>query len=134
MKRSRLIILTITALEVTAFIAFALWILVTRNSDTLYQAQNFSFFNSSGTFFDECMKLPGGLITWTATFLTQTLYKPMLGASVLIALWIGSFLVSIKAMKMSGAWVGLLFIPLFALLTSIVDNGYWLYYIKQQGF
>ncbi|MCF0203157.1 MAG: hypothetical protein HUK08_07320 [Bacteroidaceae bacterium] len=135
MKDKRQIaVMAVGVMEVAAFAAFAAWILTARNSDTLYQAQNFSFFSSSTTFFAECMKQPGGLISWVASYLTQLLYNPAEGAAALILLWLAAFFVSRKALGVSAVWTGALLVPLFALLTSIVDNGYWLYYIKQQGF
>lgn len=123
-----------SAMVCLLFIAFAAYILITRNSDMLFQAQNFSFFNYTEEFFQQCIALPGGLISWASCYLTQHFYEPTLGASILISMWAAIFFVAKKALKVSSVWAALLLIPVTALLISEVDTGYWLYYIKQQGY
>lgn len=119
---------------IALFTAFAAFILITRNSDLLYQAQNFSFFNSTEEYFNECMKLPAGLIAWIASYFTQYFYEPTVGASIIMAFWAVIFYVTKKALKVSSVWAGLITIPVFALLASEVGTGYWIYYLKQNGY
>ncbi len=116
------------------FIGLAAFILIGRNSDMMYQAQNFSFFNSTELFFKECMTLPGGLITWIASYLTQHLYVAEVGGTILILLWGAIYFATKKALKVSSVWSAMMLIPIVSLLISEVDTGYWLYYIKQDGY
>ncbi len=126
---------TILAMSVCAvFAVFAAYILITTNSDLLFQAQNYSFFNSTTEYFNDCMKLPGGIITFVATFFTQFFYEPWMGATILIALWAAIFYVSKKAMRVSSVWACMMLVPVAALLTSVIDTAYWIYYIKQPGY
>lgn len=124
-------------IAITTSVVIALmgaYFLIARNSDTLFMAQGQSFFTTDKTFFDECMRLPGGFIAWAASFMTQFFYHPCLGGSMMIALWIASVWISKLAFKVNAAWMPILAIPAVCILVSMIDNGYWIYYIKQTGF
>lgn len=124
----------LSCLWIVLFAAYAAFVLIGNNSDTMYQAQNFSFFNSTEEFFHDCMAQPGGLITWMACYLTQYFYEPMMGGSIIIALWVATYFAGKKALGISSAWAASMLIPVSVLLLSIVGIGYWLYYIKQEGY
>lgn len=125
------------AIAIVTSIAIALmgaYHLIVNNSDTLFMAQEQSFFSSDSMFLDECMKRPGGFIAWAASFMTQFFHYPTLGSCMMIAFWIASIWISKWAFKVNGAWMAVLAVPAVCLLVSMVDNGYWIYYIKQVGF
>lgn len=125
----------IMVLACVLFTAFSAFVLIVQNSDLLYQAQNYSFFNSTEEFFASCLsKRPGGLIAWAASYLTQFYYHPEVGAAIQLVLWIVTIFAMKKACKVSSAWWGFLLVPFAALLISIVGVEYWLYYIKQTGY
>lgn len=125
----------IMAVACVLFAAFSAFVLIVQNSDVLYQAQNYSFFNSTWEYFHDCLaKRPGGLISWAASFMTQFYYHPENGACIQVAMWLVTMFVMKKAYKLSSAWWGMLLIPFAAMLISIVDVEYWLYYIKHAGY
>ena len=117
-----------------AIIGLGYFFLVGQNSDMLFTAQGRSFFTTNSTFLDECIKRPGGIISWAASFLTQFFYHPALGASIMIAMWIASMWLSKLAFKVRNVWMAVLAIPVICLLVSTIDTGYWIYYIKQTGY
>ncbi|MBR6202391.1 MAG: hypothetical protein IKQ62_05255 [Bacteroidaceae bacterium] len=129
-KTSLWIALATTVLVVAA----GVFHLIVRNSDMLFMAQSKDFFSTDPTHMAECMQQPGGLISWVATFLTQFFYYPALGASILIAIWVGSMWLSSLAFKVRWAWMAVLAVPAFCLLVSTIDVGYWIYYVKQTGY
>ena len=115
-------------------IALGAFHLIVQNSDTLYMAQSQSFFTTDNTFLQECMHKPGGFIGWIASFLTQFFYIPMLGASIMISMWLASMWLSKWAYGVKMAWMAILSIPVVCLLVSTIDVGYWIYYMKQNGY
>ena len=62
--------------------------LVSENSDMLFMAQEKSLFYGSRVYFNECMQLPGGLLSYAGSYLMQFFYVPALGSGILIALWL----------------------------------------------
>lgn len=130
-KRTPYVIAIVTSVAIALMGAY---FLIVNNSDMLFMAQEQSFFSSDTTFLDECMKRPGGLIAWAASFMSQFFYYPGLGAAMMIAIWILSMWISKFAFKVNAAWMAVLAVPAVCLLVSMIDNGYWIYYMKQTGF
>lgn len=104
------------------------------NYDYLYAVQEHSIFMSSHTFMVEKLTVPGGLLEWTGCYLTQYFFYPWLGSGILILIWVASFLLTIKVFDLKGVWIVLGLVPVCALMCSITDLGYWLYYINDQGY
>ena len=117
-----------------AVVALGVFHLVVRNSDVLFMAQSKSFFSTNGQFFAECMQLPGGIVTYVASFLTQFFYHPWIGSSIMIGIWVLSLWLSKLAFRVRTAWVAVMAVPVVCLLVSMVDTEYWIYYIKQEGY
>lgn len=115
------------------FVLLAAHYLIKENSEVLFMAQSKSFFTTSCIFFKECMSLPGGLITWIASYLTQYFYEPVTGSIIIISIWTASLIISKFAFKVKAAWMAVLSIPLVCLLVGVIDTEYWIYYIKQEG-
>lgn len=125
----------VIGVAVTLFlVALGVFYLVIRNSDVLFMAQSKSFFTTNKQFLVECMQLPGGMIAYIASFLTQFFYHPWLGASIMIAIWVASLWLSKVAFKVNMAWMAVLAIPVVCLLVSMVDTEYWIFYLKQEGY
>ena len=104
------------------------------NYDYLYAVQEHSIFMSSHTFMVEKLTVPGGLLEWTGCYLTQYFFYPWLGSGILILIWVASFLLTIKVFDLKGVWIVLGLVPVCALMCSITDLGYWLYYINDQAY
>ncbi len=117
-----------------AFALFAYYMLAVRNADYLFAVQERSLFLFDSQFFDMTMVKPGALMTYVGCFLTQFFHYPALGSGILIAIWLLTFFVMVKAFRMKGWWGCLALIPVCALLASVIDMGYWIYYNKVHGY
>ena len=112
------------------FVLFAWVFLVGKNADTLYFMQDRGYWNDSMVYFDHCMRMPGGFLSWAGSYLTQYFYYPAYGAAILILLWMLSFCVAWRSFHVRLELTFLLFIPLVALLCTEVHLGYWAYFMK----
>ena len=108
--------------------------LLVLNSDLLYMVQSRSLFMSGSIFLADCLRVPGGFLTWLSLWFTQFFYYPALGGSMLIVLWLALYVVLQRAFRPSSSWSWVLLIPVVALLVSTVDLGYWIYLLKQHGY
>ncbi|MBR6170255.1 MAG: hypothetical protein IKQ51_06100 [Bacteroidaceae bacterium] len=112
------------------FVLFAWVFLVGKNADTLFFMQDRGYWNDSMVYFDHCMRMPGGFLSWAGSYLTQYFYYPAYGAAILILLWMLSFCVAWRSFHVRMELTFLLFIPLVALLCTEVHLGYWAYFMK----
>ena len=113
-----------------AFIALAWFFLYVRNADTMYFLQDRGWWNSTAIFWNDCVRVPGGFLSWAGAYLTQFFYYPALGVAMLIGLWIATFWLAKWSFKVPDEWSFLLFIPMVALLCSDIQLGYWVYVLK----
>ena len=116
------------------FIVLAWYFLYMRNADTMFFMQDRGWWNSTTIFFEDCMSVPGGMLAWTGSFLTQFFYYPALGSILLILLWLLTFGLAKFSFKVPNEWSFLLFIPLAALLCSNIQLGYWVYLLKDVDY
>lgn len=121
-------------ISICAFVALAWIMLVVNNSDYLYMVQERSLFSDTEVFFNERMQVVQGLLQWAGCYLTQFFYYPALGSSMLIGIWLLTFYAMKRAFKVSNRWSFVLLIPIVALLCSVIDLGYWFYYLKSPGY
>ena len=112
------------------FVIFAWIFLVGKNADTLYYMQDRGRWNDTMVYFHECVRMPGGFLSWAGSYLTQYFYYPAYGAAILILLWILSFCVAWRSFHVRLELTYLLFVPLVALLCTQVQLGYWVYFMK----
>ena len=68
-----------------AIIAFAL---LYYEKDFLWKVQEMNLFQHTSLFFKQQMVVPGGMLTYLGTFLTQFLYYPWLGILLLSGCWL----------------------------------------------
>lgn len=104
------------------------------NYSYLYAVQEHSLFISGHTFMMEKLSVPGGLLEWIGCYCTQFFYYPWLGSAMLIIIWLTSLCVTAKTFHLNGIGFCIGLIPICALLCSIIDLGYWLYYINNLGY
>lgn len=116
------------------FVGIALYELIINNSDMLFKAQGRSLFVYGSEFFSTLTKSPGCVAAWLGSYFTQFLYHPALGSTILVAFWCVIFFLTKRAFKISNAWAVVALIPVVCLLISIIDTGYWLYYLKHPGY
>lgn len=116
------------------FTALAIIMLPILNYDYLFAVQDNSLFMKSHTFMIEKLAVPGGFLEWAGCYLVQYFYHPWLGSALLILLWWICVWITIKTFKLKDVYTLLALLPVTALLCSIIDLGYWLYYIKTSGY
>ena len=116
------------------FAAFAYYMLAVRNADYLYAAQEHSLFLFDKSFYDMMMVKPGALMSYLGCFCTQFFHLPALGTAILIAIWLITYFLTIKAFNLKGMYSVLALLPIGALLCSETILGYWLYYNKVPGY
>ena len=118
----------LTALLVTA------GILLSYERHVLWKIQEQNLFLDTPLFFRQQMVVPGGLLTYVGSFLTQLLYYPVLGVCV-ICVWWGLLLELMRrTFRIGEPWSMLLLVPVASLLVANVDMGYWIYPIKLKGW
>ena len=102
-------------------------------SDFLWKLQDQNLFLNTKLFFNEQMVVPGGLLSWMGTYLTQYFYYPWLGTVLLSLCWLLMMWFTKRAFKLSNQWSALTLVPVALLLLTIVDMGYWVYILKLPG-
>lgn len=116
-----------------AFITFVVYVFCI-NSEVLYTAHERSEYITGSPFFNTLMQKPFGLMRYVGAWLTQFLYKPAVGASILSSIWVLIYLVGVKAFRLKRSASALMLLPIACLLTSIVDLGYWIYISTIRGY
>ena len=115
------------------FIAFVVYILYI-NQEVFYTAHDRSEFIFGVPFFHTLLLKPFGLMRYAGAWLTQLFCRPAIGTSVLAAIWILIFLVGTKAFRLQKGASALMLLPVACLLTSVVDQGYWIYISTIRGY
>ena len=100
----------------------------------LWKIQEQNLFLDTPLFFRQQMLVPGGLLSYVGSFLTQLLYYPVLGVGVLCALWWLLMWLMRRTFRVAEPWAVLLLVPVALLLAANVDMGYWIYPIKLKGW
>ena len=109
-------------------------LLLSYEKHVLWLVQEQSLFLDTSQFFSQQMVVPGGLLVYIGCFLTQLLYHPVLGVTVLCALWLLLMWLLRRAFMVGERWASLLVVPVALLLIANVDMGYWVYPIKLKGW
>lgn len=129
------IVTLLTPWITVCFICYAAFLfLYQKNSDVLFMAQLRSLFIEGNEYFNTCMQRPGGLLVWAATWATQLFYDSKIGVTALAVIWAITFLLTKKAFGLQNWAAPLAAIPVVCLAASVIDLGYWLYYIRMQGY
>lgn len=123
-----------TYIYLLAFILLAYILLPVLNADYLFTIQDNGIFINGKTFMSDMINHYGGPATWISCYLTQYMYYPWLGSTILVFLWTLIYLSSVWLLNPKGHWAALLLIIPAALLFNILDYGYWIYYAKSPGF
>ena len=116
-----------------AFILFTVYILYI-NQEVLYTAHDRSEFIYGAPVFHTLMQKPFGLMQYAGAWLTMLCHRPLLGASMMLALWTLIFYIGTKAFRLQESTSALMLLPIACLLTSVVDQGYWIYTTTIRGY
>lgn len=120
--------------SMAVFAIFAFAVLFGLCADYLRKVEDLSIFMSGWRYFRDCLLIPGGLLTWLATFLTQFFYHPALGAAVLTGLLLGLWLLLSTVFRLPQRLFALAGIPSAMLLLAALMPGYLIYTVKTPGF
>lgn len=118
----------------TLLFPLAAYLILLLHADYLHAVAECDMFVSGQAFFDETLRTQGGLWTWLGCYLTQFFTYPWLGAMIIVAIWTATYFLLVDAFRLKGWQCLLAWIPVFALLVSVIDIGYWMYYIKMPGY
>ena len=115
--------------------AAVVWILLNIfEHEYLFRVQELSLWLPTRVFFDERMLVPGGMMAYIATFLTQFFYYPMLGSLIYVALLLAVQWMTIKVFNIPARHALLTIIPSVLILCCAMEAGYWIFQIKTQGY
>lgn len=117
----------INTIVLCVFILLCYWLLTFKNGYMLQWYDEMSFFDSTIFFFRQALYYPGGLLRYAGTWLTQLMYYPLLGSSVLILLWLAVAWLTKKAFRLSASTTPLsLLLPLCMLLSVVQLDDAWI--------
>lgn len=117
----------INAIVPGVFILLCYWLLTVKNGYMLRWYDEMSFFDSSTLFFRQSLYYPGGLLRYAGSWLTQLMYYPFLGSSVLILLWLALAWLTKKAFRLSAAATPLsMLVPLCMLVSVVQIDDAWI--------
>ena len=116
-----------------AFIVFAVYILYI-NQEVFYMAHDHSEFLYGAPFFHTLLSKPFGLMQYAGAWLTQLFCRPAVGTVVLAVIWALIFLTGARAFRLQAGASALMLLPVACLLTSVVDQGYWIYVSTIRGY
>ncbi len=115
------------------FISFVVYILYI-NQEVLYMAHSRSEFLLGEPFLRDTLAKPFGIMQYAGAWLAQFLYNPALGSILLAIIWLLIYWVGTKAFRLKESAAALMLLPVACLLTSVVDLGYWIYFIAIRGY
>ena len=113
---------------------FAFWMLALKNGFMLRWYDEMSLFQPGVESLRQFLLYPGGVFRFAATFLTQFLFYPALGASVLILLWLLCAWITGKAFRLSGGSLTLCFLVPLCLLASVLHFDEICLSFESQGY
>lgn len=134
MNKQRITGVIASAFITVIIITYAAFMLVGINDDVLITAQDRNYFTNDALFFTERIAHPFGFFQYIGSYLTQYFYYPAAGAALLILMWAVSVMAGIKAFRLQGMWKALMIVPVACLLASVVDLGYWIYFLPIPGY
>ena len=119
---------------VLAFFAAVWSVLVFYDADTLFRVSEQSLFLFTRHFFNEAITLPAGFLSYLGTFLIQFFHYPLLGATIYVLLLYALYRLTKNVFGIPAKWAFLALLPAVAVLAYTAQMGYWVFYIKVQGF
>ena len=121
------------ALWLVTLIAVAT-VLLFFEADLLWKVQQHNVFLHTSLFFQQMMTVPGGMLSYLATYFTQHFYYPWVGVILLCCWWLLLMWLTKQAFNIPVKWTVLTVIPVAILLVANMDMGYWVYFMKLPGY
>lgn len=117
-----------------AFFAVVWGVLAFYDGDTLFRVSEQSLFLFTQHFFNEAVALPAGFLSYIGTFFIQFFHYPLLGATIYVLLLYALYLLTKRVFEIPAKYSLLALLPAVAVLAYTTQMGYWVFYIKVQGF
>ena len=115
--------------------AILVWALLFLFEHTLlFRAQELSLWLPTKIWFDGCMAVPAGFLTYIAEFFNQFLYYPWLGALLLVLLWLAVYALTLRIFTIPSKWTAIGLIPSALLVACAMEVGYWIFQIKTPAY
>ena len=121
------------ALWLATLIAVAT-VLLFFEADLLWKIQQHNVFLHTPLFFQQMMAMPGGMLSYLATYFTQHFYYPWIGVMLLCCWWLLLMWLTKRTFNIPLKWTVLTVIPIAILLVANMDLGYWVYFMKLPGY
>lgn len=112
---------------------FTLLILGLGHSLFLRKVEEMQIFLPTADYFAECMMMPGGLLEWAATYLTQMFYDPWLGALIFALLLAGAQALMVEAFAVPVRWAAAAGMVNAMLTLAPLMLGYVVFTLKSPG-
>lgn len=109
----------LNAIVTAIFCIFVFMMLAVKNGFMLRWYDEMSLFEPTRFFFQQCVHYPGGVLRYAGAWLTQFMYHPWLGTSILIILWLLLAWLTRKAFSLPESLYPLSFIVPIALFVSV---------------
>lgn len=113
----------------------AVWaILAFYEEGLLFRVSELSIFLDDDLYYKEMMSAPAGFLSYVACYLVQFFHKPVLGATIYVALLAVVYWLTCKVFNVSRRYRFMAMLPVVALLASNTQLGYWIFYLKVPGY
>ncbi len=129
-KKESFLLQHIHLLKYILFFLFSLLFLGIYNADVLYKTQEALFFTYTDSCIDEMLRQSAGPLIILSSFLTQTFYHPILGASILSLLLVALAIFVKRTFKLEKFY----FLPSFLVLLTQTSVGYAIYDMFEESF
>ena len=103
-------------------------------SDLLWKVQQHNVFLDTSLFLHQMIAVPGGMLSYIASYFSQHFYYPWLGVILISCWWLLLMWLTKQAFNIPNKWTVLTLIPVAILLVANMDMGYWIYLIKLPGY
>lgn len=121
------------SLPLLALIIFGA-VMLTYEKEYLFRVQEQSLFLYTRLFFEQSMSVPAGLLVWLGCYLTQFFHVQYVGILLLLTLWGLLMWIFKQTFAIPDRWAVLCIIPVCILAITIFHLGYWIFYLKMQGY
>ena len=119
----------------TILFFFTVWaLLVFYEEGLLFRVSELSVFLDDDLYYREMMSAPAGFLSYIACYLVQFFHKPLLGATIYVALLVLVYWLTYKVFDISRKYKVWALVPVVALLASNTQLGYWIFYLKVPGY
>ncbi len=111
----------VNIVAMAGFVIFCYWMLFVKNWYMLQWYDEMSLFDSSPFFFRQSLFYPGGLLRYAGAWLTQLMYYPLLGSTLLILLWLAMAWLTKKTFGLTRVSTPLCLLVPMCMLVSVVQ-------------